>query len=94
MVDNKIIFNGVGQMNIKLFLMGLLIFLILCSLCFCSGCEEKQAKEMYVGSLYSNIYHNPSCECAQKINHLNEIWFLSDSEARTEGYRACKVCRP
>ena len=46
------------------------------------------------GSVKSNIYHYPHCEWAQKINPQNLIKFSSPKEAKSKGYRACKVCGP
>jgi micrococcal nuclease len=48
----------------------------------------------YLGSVNSDIYHYPSCIWAQSINAQNEIWFNSIEDAKNQGYRACKVCKP
>ena len=55
--------------------------------------EEVRAK-VYVGSVNSNIYHYPNCRWAKKIKSHNEVWFSSMADAKSKGYRACKVCRP
>lgn len=48
----------------------------------------------YVGSARSDIYHKPRCKWARKISSYNEIWFEGKEDAKSKGYRACKVCRP
>ncbi|GEM_PF-1299982 len=48
----------------------------------------------YVGSVNSNIYHYQSCRWAKKITPENEICFSSIADAKSKGYRACKVCHP
>ncbi|GAG81035.1 unnamed protein product, partial [marine sediment metagenome] len=50
--------------------------------------------ELYVGSINSNVYHYPWCIWAQRIYPENEIWFTSPEDARSHGYRPCKVCNP
>jgi serine/threonine protein kinase len=48
----------------------------------------------YVGSTIRFIYHKPLCEWAQKISARTRIKFSSASEARSRGYRPCRVCCP
>ena len=48
----------------------------------------------FVGSKNSDVYHYPSCSSAKKIKKENEIWFNSVEEAKSAGYRPCKVCKP
>lgn len=48
----------------------------------------------YVGSIKSNVYHYPTCECVKQIYPRNLIWFASETEAKNKGYRPCKVCNP
>lgn len=48
----------------------------------------------YVGSVNSNIYHEPDCYWAKKIKPENEIWFYTANQAHEQGYRPCKVCDP
>ncbi len=48
----------------------------------------------YVGSINSDVYHYPTCGYAQRIYPENLIWFSSPEDARAQGYRPCKVCRP
>ena len=48
----------------------------------------------YVGSLESDKYHLPGCRFAEKISEGNEIWFDTEEEAITAGYKPCGVCNP
>ena len=48
----------------------------------------------YVGSLESDKYHLPGCRFAEKISEENEIWFDTEEEAITAGYKPCGVCNP
>jgi methylphosphotriester-DNA--protein-cysteine methyltransferase len=49
---------------------------------------------LYVGSANSNVYHDPTCLCAQRIKPGNLVRFRSATEALARGYRPCKICRP
>ena len=49
---------------------------------------------LYVGSINSNVYHYPSCRYVAQIYPQNRIWFTSAEDARSQGYRPCKVCKP
>ena len=49
---------------------------------------------LYVGSVSSDVYHYPYCGNAAQIYPENRIWFTSAEDARSQGYRPCKVCRP
>jgi len=49
---------------------------------------------LYVGSINSNVYHYPYCGNAAQIHPQNRIWFTSAEDARSQGYRPCKVCKP
>ncbi|WP_431063667.1 Ada metal-binding domain-containing protein [Methanobacterium sp.] len=51
-------------------------------------------KGNYVGSINSNVYHKSYCRYVKKIKSYNKIYFKSKAQARTCGYRPCKVCRP
>ncbi len=81
------------------FLLVIICLMIIIPLAGCSGISvdsgvSSAQSYSYVGSVNSDIYHNPSCQWAQKIHSENEIWFISEDDARSNGYRACKVCRP
>jgi len=56
--------------------------------------SEQTSEYMYVGSQNSTIYHKPSCRWAQKIASYNLVTFKDAADAKSYGYRACKVCRP
>ena len=49
---------------------------------------------VYVGSVDSDKYHNPSCRFAKEILPENEIWFDSIEDAQNSGYSPCGGCRP
>jgi len=53
-------------------------------------CEDHR----YVGSVKSDVYHYPDCEYVAEIYPQNRIWFTSAEDARSQGYRPCKVCKP
>ncbi len=76
----------------------LVVLLIVSSLiCGCgadNGNDTPSGERVYVGSVNSNIYHYPSCRWANEIHYDNEIWFSSVADAKSHGYRACKVCKP
>ena len=63
------------------------LFLLLLS------CNQSDSTE-FVGSVNSNIYHYTKCKWAKKIKPTNLIEFNSIGEAKSAGYRACKVCKP
>lgn len=41
----------------------------------------------YVASKRSNVYHEPKCEWAKKIQKARQIWFASREEALDKGYK-------
>ena len=49
---------------------------------------------VYVGSVDSDKYHNPSCRFAKEILPDNEGWFDSAEEAQNANYSPCGSCRP
>ena len=49
---------------------------------------------VYVGSVDSDKYHNPSCRFAKEILPENEIWFDSIEDAQNSGYSPCGGCHP
>lgn len=57
---------------------------------------EAQARHgiRLVGSDTTGIYCYPTCRHAKRINETHRVEFRSETAAREEGYRACKVCRP
>ena len=48
----------------------------------------------YVGSKRSDKYHRSSCWYVQRIHAENLIEWSSVNDAISEGYVACRVCRP
>lgn len=55
--------------------------------------KEEVAKEVkftpgkYVASKSSNVYHEPKCDWAKKIQAGRRLWFESKEEAKKKGYR-------
>ncbi|MEK6853668.1 MAG: hypothetical protein AABX64_03210 [Nanoarchaeota archaeon] len=41
----------------------------------------------YVASKRSNVYHEPKCEWARKIQKVRRVWFVSREEALNKGYK-------
>lgn len=58
------------------------------------GNDGESYDGQFVGSKYSNVYHYPWCEWAQKIKPENQIWFNTTADAQAHGYRPCLVCNP
>ena len=52
------------------------------------------ATGQYVGSIGSNVFHNPNCSYVKKILPENMIWFSSRDDAIAQGKRPCKRCNP
>jgi O-6-methylguanine DNA methyltransferase len=48
----------------------------------------------FTGSDTTKIFCNPSCGPAVRTTDQHRVEFRSESEARDQGYRPCKVCRP
>lgn len=48
----------------------------------------------FVGSKNSNVYHRPTCSCAENIYDYNEVWFETRANAEDQEYRPCKRCKP
>jgi hypothetical protein len=48
----------------------------------------------YVSSKNSQVFHNPWCRSAKRINPENLVGYSSREEAIQAGKRPCKVCRP
>lgn len=44
------------------------------------------ANGKFVGSVNSNLFHDPSCAASKRIKEANQIWFSSVDEARQAGY--------
>lgn len=70
------------------------IAVLLCLFVVSSCVSSQQGSGKYVGSVNSRIYHYEWCDWAQKISKQNEVWFKSAEDAKSNGYRSCKVCNP
>jgi O-6-methylguanine DNA methyltransferase len=46
------------------------------------------------GCRTTKIYCRPDCPAGRRTKPENKIYFRSREEARTNGYRACKICKP
>lgn len=55
---------------------------------------SQKSSGVYVGSVDSDKYHNPSCRFAEEILPENEIWFDSTEDAESSGYSPCGGCHP
>lgn len=44
----------------------------------------------FVASKKANKFHSPKCDWAQRISKENQLWFNSESEARTKGFEPDK----
>lgn len=48
----------------------------------------------YTGSDTTDIFCNPTCHHARRTSAEHQVEFRGEAEARSAGYRPCKVCRP
>jgi O-6-methylguanine DNA methyltransferase len=48
----------------------------------------------FTGSDTTGVYCFPTCHQARRIGPAHEVRFRTAEEARSAGYRACRVCRP
>lgn len=48
----------------------------------------------YIASSNSHKFHYPSCRWGKKISEKNKVTFNSRSDAISQGYEPCKVCKP
>ena len=46
------------------------------------------------GCRTTKIYCRPGCPPGRRTKPENRVHFRSQEEARANGYRACKVCKP
>ncbi|MGQ9688958.1 MAG: thermonuclease family protein [Desulfobaccales bacterium] len=54
----------------------------------------QQDEQFYLGNERSLIFHRPSCHLGQKTAPTNRVKFKSLSEAYTQGYYPCRICKP
>lgn len=52
------------------------------------------AKIRISGCRTTKIYCRPDCPAGRRTKPENKIYFRSREEARENGYRACKICKP
>ena len=57
---------------------------------------ERLAREgvRFFGSRTTHIFCVPTCRHARRVQPRHHVQFHSEAEARTHGFRPCKVCRP
>jgi hypothetical protein len=48
----------------------------------------------YAGSKNGDVYHNPSCGGALRINTEELVTFTKAEQAKQRGYRPCEICIP
>jgi O-6-methylguanine DNA methyltransferase len=48
----------------------------------------------YTGSDTTGIFCFPTCRHARRVMDVHRVAFRSEDDARSAGYRPCKVCRP
>lgn len=60
------------------------------------GAFEAQAARgvRFTGSDTTGIFCHPTCRHSRRTGAAHRVDFASEREARTAGYRPCKVCRP
>lgn len=59
-----------------------------------SGARSSVGNAVYVGHRVNRVFHYQSCEWARKISFRNRMPVGSSADARTRGFRPCKICRP
>jgi O-6-methylguanine DNA methyltransferase len=53
-----------------------------------------RARVRFFGSRTTHIFCLPTCRHARRVQPRYQLEFHSEREARAQGYRPCKVCRP
>jgi O-6-methylguanine DNA methyltransferase len=53
-----------------------------------------RARVRFFGSRTTRIFCLPTCHHARRVQPRYQLEFHTESEARSKGYRPCKVCRP
>lgn len=48
----------------------------------------------FIGNKDSKIVHRSDCKMAAKISAAHRVAFASAADAKAQGYKACKVCKP
>ena len=47
----------------------------------------------FVGSVNSNLFHDPSCSSSKRIKAANQVWFESIKDAEKSGYSPSKCTK-
>ncbi len=55
---------------------------------------KKQTDSIINGCRTTKIYCRPGCPAGRRTKPVNRVHFNSPEEARANGYRACKICKP
>lgn len=55
--------------------------------------ESPTKQKKFVGSVNSNLFHDPTCSTSKRIKEENKIWFASQEEAGAAGYSPSKCTR-
>ena len=50
--------------------------------------------ERFLGNIALGIYHLPTCDWANRISAKNRVGFSTTSEARSHGFKPCRICSP
>lgn len=61
---------------------------------FAAGSTSSSDSGSFIASANSHKFHYPSCRWGKKISEKNKVTFKSRSDAISQGYEPCKVCRP
>jgi hypothetical protein len=56
--------------------------------------KSEPAKQTYVASKNSKVFHKPSCRSAARIKPENLVTYNSREEAIAAGKSPCKICKP
>jgi hypothetical protein len=55
-----------------------------------SSADAPTQNKKFVGSINSDLFHDPTCSASKNIKESNQIWFASVEEARQAGYTPSK----
>ena len=58
-----------------------------------AGATTEIEKKAFVGSKNSDLFHDPSCSSAGRINEANQVWFASQADAESAGYSPSKCTK-
>ena len=56
--------------------------------------ELARAGVRYQGVKTTGVYCYPTCHHARRARERNVVWLHDVNEAKSAGFRPCKVCRP